>query len=143
MVRRTIVTLVLLACCVWCLAVVARADQAQSHAPSLVFKPAASLHALMSGQVQHFMAIGELIADPGAKGRAGRLRVEAELLAELANVNIYHRDKTDYRGWAAELRDTSLALAAEARKKPPDQDRMVSLHAKLKATCGACHDVYQ
>jgi len=70
--------------------------------------------------------------------------MEAEVLAELANVNTFHKDKADYRGWAATLRDTSLELATEAqKKKDADESRLASLFKKLKKTCMACHDMYQ
>lgn len=143
MIRRTALTIVLLAGCVWCLTLVARADSG-SAAPSGSFKPAASLDGLMYGQVQHFKAIGKLVKNKNAEDRAERLAMEAQVLAELANVNIYHKDKADYRGWAETLRDTSLELATEAeKKKDADQSRLESLHKKLKKTCMACHDIYQ
>ena len=143
MVRRTALTIVLLAGCVWCLTLVARADS-DPGPPSDSFKPAASIDALMYGQSHHFKELGQLVKNKNAKDRADRLAMEAEVLAELANVNSFHKDKADYRGWAETLRDTSLELATEARKKKDaDQSRLESLHKKLKKTCMACHDMYQ
>ena len=143
MIRRTALTIVLLAGCVWCLTLVARADSEPS-SQSDSFKPAASIDALMYGQSQHFKTVGQLVKNKSAKDRADRLAMEAEVLAELANVNTFHKDKADYRGWAETLRDTSLELAAEARKKKDaDQSRLESLRKKLKKTCIACHDMYQ
>ena len=143
MIRRTALTIVLLAGCVWCLTLVARADS-DTHPPSDSFKPAASISGLMYGQAHHFKIVGQLVKNKNAKDRADRLAMEAQVLAELANVNIYHKDKADYRGWAETLRDTSLELATEAeKKKDADQSRLESLHKKLKKTCMACHDIYQ
>ena len=143
MIRRTALTMVLLAGCVWCLTLVARADSDPSP-QSDSFKPAASLDGLMYGQAQHFKTVGQLVRNKNAKDRADRLAMEAEVLAELANVNTFHKDKDDYRGWAETLRDTSLELAKEAqKKKDADQSRLESLHKKLKKTCMACHDMYQ
>lgn len=143
MIRRTALTMTLLAGCVWCLTLVARADDGPG-AASGTFKPAADLHALMYGQVQHFKAMGKLVQDANAPDRAERLAKEAGVLAELANVNIHHKNKADYQTWARQLRDTSLEFAAEASKeKDADQSRLESLHKKIKNTCVACHDMYQ
>ena len=143
MIRRTALTMVLLAGCVWCLTLVARADSG-SAAPPGSFKPVASLEGLMYGQKHHFKAMSKLVKNRNAKNRGERLALEAQVLAELANVNTYHKDKADYRGWAETLRDTSLELATEAeKKKDADQSRLESLRKKLKKTCVACHDMYQ
>jgi len=133
----------LLAGCVWCLTLVARADDGPAVAPDS-FKPVAPLKALMYGQLQHFKAMGQLVGNEKAKDRAVRLAMEAGVLAELANVNIHHKDKSDYQSWARQLRDTSLEFAAEAEKaEGADQSRLESLHQKLKNTCTACHDMYR
>lgn len=108
------------------------------------FKPAASIEALMHGQDMAFQNLGRLLEDKQARNRANALFLDAELLAELANVNIYHKDKADYRAFATIVRDTALDLAREARKRnQADEARMKSLYDKLNETCLACHDVYK
>ena len=144
MIRKMALTGCLLAGCFWCLTLAARADSAQKVPPVKVFKPAASLHALMIGQGRQFEAITDLLADKNARNRSGKLAERAELLAELGNVNTFHRTESDYVGWAGELRETALELAREAKKrKDAAEGRMQDLYKQLKATCIACHDEYQ
>ncbi|MBI4719317.1 MAG: cytochrome c [Planctomycetes bacterium] len=108
------------------------------------FKPVATVHSLMYGQLTHFQAIEQLIADAGAKDRHKRLGHEAELLAELANLNSLQRDKADYRAWATDLRETALELAREAgKKKDADDKAMLAKLERIKTICSACHDKYQ
>ena len=122
----------------------ARVDSAQPATTPKAFKPAASVHSLMQGQGRFFEGITQLLEDPTARDRVGRLMVEAELLAELANVNTHNRREADYVEWAGQLRDTALELAREAKKKKDaDEARMKKLHKKLRSTCMACHDHYQ
>jgi len=145
MVRRLVLTAGLLVGCFSCFMLVTRADSAQSTASAAPpFKPVASVHSLMEGQGAYFKQISEALANPAAKRRAEDIFQGAEMLAELANVNTYNSEKEDYRRFAGRLRDTSLELAAEAKKKKDaGEDKMRSLHQKLEATCKACHDVYQ
>ena len=144
MIRKMTLTLGLVACCVWCLTLVARGDNGKPAGTPAPFKPVASLHSLMEGQDMHFSAIGVLLDQPDAKNRGKRLIVEAELLAELANVNMLTRDKEDYRGWASEVRGMSLDLARLAKKGDGGSEKeMKLLYRKLNKTCLRCHDAYQ
>ena len=102
----------------------------------------------MHGQRTFFKEIGKALKNPPNPKEEYEdehgLEEAAEVLAELANVNRYNKDKEDYRAWATELRDTALQLAREARKKKDaDRKRIQKLFMKLKDTCTACHDVYQ
>lgn len=105
------------------------------------FKPVASVHSLMEGQEHHFAEIKELLLDEGAKDRAKRLETEAEILAELANVNRFHKSKSDYQGWAVTLRNDAMKFAQAA--KDSDNERMRALYKTINTTCNDCHDKYQ
>ena len=72
MVRRTALTMILLAGCVWCLTLVARADS-ESNPPSDSFEPAATIGDLMYGQAQHFKTVSQLVRNKNAKDRADRI----------------------------------------------------------------------
>ena len=142
MLRNVTLTIALLVGCTWCFVLATRADSAQPAAGG--FKPVASIHGLMDGQNLLFSKIQELLGDPKAQKRHEQLAGYAEALAELANVNVLKKDKEDYRGFASELRDTSLELAGEASKKQAANDaKMNELFTKIKNTCAACHDAYQ
>ncbi len=143
MFKRVALTVCLMGGCIWCLALATRADSAQSVSSAGPFQPVASVESLMHGQVKFFKEIGELVEKPASSHRNEELHEYAEVLAELANVNRYNKDKTDYRDWATQLRDTSLELASEAKKKDTDDTRLKKLHAEMKTVCGACHDAYQ
>jgi hypothetical protein len=98
----------------------------------------------MKGKERSFRALGELLKAPKARDRMGRLFVEAELLAELANVNTRRRSEADYVAWDAEVRDTALEFSREVKKEDGvDESRLRTLHNELKAACTACHDRYQ
>ena len=141
MIRNVALTVCLLSACVWCLMLVARADSAQD-APK-TFKPVAPIESLMEGQEVQFEQIGELIADKEVRFRTNKIRLAGELLAEFANVNIYHVAKEDYQGWATKVRDLSMALAEEAKKRrSADEDKMKELVKQIETNCNACHDVY-
>ncbi|MFQ5494472.1 MAG: hypothetical protein ACE5EX_03745 [Phycisphaerae bacterium] len=144
MVRKTVLTITLITGCVWCLALASRADSAHS-APAIgSFKPVATVESLMHGQKHYFKAINRKLRKKNSPKRNGDIAEAAEVLAELANVNRYNKDKDDYRTWATQLRDTALELAREAKKKADaSDDRMQTLLASLKSACGACHDAYQ
>lgn len=144
MVHKTALTACLMVGSLWCLALVAGADDSPPAPAAGGFHPVASIDSLMHGQLGQFKAIKQLLSDPKAEKRAKRLLHRAELLAELANVNIHNKDKPDYKQWATQLRETALELSREAKKKAgADENKMVALFQKLKKTCGACHDVYQ
>jgi cytochrome c556 len=116
----------------------------QSGAAATPFKPVAEVKSLMHGQNTFFKEITTLLDEPSGEKRNQELHESAQVLAELANVNRFNKDKDDYRNWATQLRDTALELAATAKKNDATQpERMKTLYKKLKDTCQACHDVYQ
>lgn len=126
MIRRTALTVCLMACCGWCLALVVGTEGNQGRAAGTV-KPVASVSSLMIGQWEHFNSLSKLMANPAAQDRKKSLVVQAELLAELANVNTYSNEKEDQRLWSAKLRDNALALAREARGSAHDAKMAVLL----------------
>ena len=136
-------TIGLLGGCIWCLALVARADSAQSANATEAFKPVASVDALMQGQLTFFKEIKKAMANKAMEDRGDEIEKAAEVLAELSNVNRFNNEKEDHRAWATELRDTALKLAHEAEEKDADEAKMTNLFKQIKATCGACHDEYQ
>ncbi len=141
MVRRMAMTTCLVVACIWCSTLVARGDGKTASAD---FKPVASVGALMHGQGAHFSALKELILYGEGPDRALGMAAEAEVLAELANVNTLHGEKEDYRAWTKELRDLALQLAGEAKKgDKADNDGIRELFKKMSARCSACHDRYQ
>ncbi len=144
MARRMTLTICLLGGCVWCFALVSQVDSAQPASGHSPFKPVATVHSLMEGQGLVFKQIHSALTNPRTSKRSEQITAFSEVLAELANVNALNSDKEDYRGWAGQLRQTALELAAEAKKeKNADDERMNTLLARLKNTCTACHDVYQ
>jgi len=144
MVRRMALTVVLFAGCIWCLALVTTADSAPSTPAGVPYKPVASVHGLMTGQMLAFKQIQTSLTGKKDAERPRAIQLTSEALAELANVNTYNNEKEDYRTWAGQLRDTALELAGEAKKKDrADEDKMKSLFAKLEGTCKSCHDAYQ
>jgi hypothetical protein len=128
----------------WSVALFATGDTPPAGSAAAGFKPAASLDALMDGQNEAFMEIGRLLDDSQAKNRMNTIYLRAELIAELANVNTYHKGAADYRAWAGTVRDTALELGKEAKKKKDaDEGKMKELYKKLDTTCQACHDKYK
>jgi len=106
------------------------------------FKPVAELEMLMEAQESHLHGMEDALKTPGEKAFKV-VRFHAQVLAELANVNRFHRDKADYVSWATQLRDTALELAGKAAQgSDADTGAMLGLVEKLKSTCTACHDVY-
>lgn len=108
------------------------------------YQPVASLDALMVG---HGMASGKIrksLADTANDRRWRDIQLNAELLAELGNVNVSWGRRDDYKDWARELRDTALGMAAEAKKRGEmDDDVLRAAYEKIDATCSACHEVYK
>jgi len=137
-------TTCLMAACIWCLTLVARGDGKEPAAPSSEFKPVASVDSLMYGQGAHFSALKDLILYGEGPERAEGMVAEAEILAELANVNTFNAKHDDYRVWAGELRDLALQLAGEAKKgSKVDNDTLRGLFKDMNARCSACHDKYK
>ncbi len=140
MVRRVVLTVVLLGGCVWCVTLVARAGNGRAASAETTARSAASLRSLMNGQARHLEAIGALLDDPSAEDRAKRLVIEAELLAELARASDPHLEESDHHNRAAEHRAATRELAAEARRTDPsDPDRITALREKVAASCTGCH----
>lgn len=143
MIRNMTLTVMLITGCVWCIALVSRADSAQS-ANNTTFKPAVSVHHLMEGQIIVFKQLNGAIKNKNTEHRIKMIEGLSIVIAELANVNTMNSDKSDYIGWASDMRNTAMELAEEAdKKKEADDQRMNKLLAKMKATCAACHDAYQ
>jgi len=143
MIRNMTLTVMLIAGCVWCVALVSRADSAQDSGHNH-FKPAMSVHQMMEGQLIVFKQLNEAVKNKSTDDRTELIEGLASVIAELANVNSVHSDKSDYIGWASDLRNTSMELAEEAEKKKDANDqRMEKLLTKMKQSCVSCHDVYQ
>lgn len=108
------------------------------------YEPVASLDALMTGHGMAFGSIRAAIPDKDNKRRARTIQLGAELLGELANINVNWGRRDDYRDWAGELRDTALELAVEAKKRDEmDEGAIRAAYEKLDATCSSCHEVYK
>ncbi|MCP4249533.1 MAG: hypothetical protein GY778_21025 [bacterium] len=142
MIRKTALTVGLVAGCLWCLFSVAGADSAegQPHAPD-PYKPVAPVSSLMYAQAHHFGEFTDLIREADAEDRFMRMRMEALVLAELCNVNAFRAQEDDYRTWAAEARDVSLQAAEAASKRNADAAK--GFARDLKTKCRACHDKYK
>ncbi len=140
MLRRVVLSVVLMAGCIWCLALASRADGNQSAAVG-PFKPVAEIESIMHGKNIFFKEITEQLEKPAGEKRNQEMFESAQVLAELANVNRFNKEKDDYRNWATQLRDTALEFAASAKKA--EQDKLKNLYQKMKGTCQACHDAYQ
>ena len=140
MVRRVVLTVVLLGGCVWCVTLVARAGNGRAASAETATRSPASLRSLMNGQAQHLETIGALLADPNAEDRAKRLVIEAELLAELARASGPLLKGIDHHDRALEHRAATRELAVEARRTDPsDPGRIAALHQKVAASCTGCH----
>ncbi len=142
MFRKTALTVGLVAGCLWCLFLVARADSAQGRAPGGdPYKVVASVPSLMYAQAHHFGEFTDLIREADAEDRFLRMRLEALVLAELCNINAFRAEEDDYRAWAVEARDISLQAAEAATKR--DVDAVKGFARAIKTKCRACHDKYQ
>lgn len=118
-------------------------SQAPPASAAAPFKPVSELEHLMEGQELHFKAIDELLKDTAAKDRLKKIAMHADVLAELANVNTFNKDKADYKTWAGQVRDLSSKLATEADKKTAaSEDELKGLRKQISDTCAACHDAY-
>lgn len=152
--RRTLLTVALVSACVWCLATVQQvySDEKQQAADKKAcFEPVAPVHDLMEAQGYHFKEITGKIrsrkSDPEIKDEKqakedfklmGR---HAYILAELANVNQYNKDKEDYGKWAREVRDMCVELAKVAKEE--NVEKADKLGRAIHAKCGECHDKYE
>lgn len=138
--RRTILTVMLVGACMVCFFMVPEASSQADAAKKKrgAFKPVASVHSLMEAQGYHFGQMKKQIGSSG-ESRFNVLKTEAEILAELANVNRYHEDKDDCVRWCDQERDLSLAVAKAAENK--DAAKAKKLISQIgKDCCGACHE---
>ncbi len=144
MFRKMALTICLMGSCLWCFALATSADNGNPASAGGTFTPVAGVAALMHGQMTFLKEIGKAMGNKSNPDRNEGIAASAEVLAELANVNRFNKNKEDYRGWATQLRDTALQLAGEADKKEKaDESHMKKLFQEIKNTCVACHDAYQ
>lgn len=131
--------------CVLGASLVAQANNGGLQGGSEPFKPVATVHALMEGQDMHFTAITDALKDESIRRRDRKIEIAAELLAELANVNMRNRpDAPDYVGWARDVRDRSLEMAKLAsEKRNVDFAGIQKIRDSIDTTCNSCHDKYQ
>lgn len=115
--------------------------QNQNARDSQKFEPVMPVFSLMIEQERHFEKITSLIRDDSAKERFENLRHEALALAEMANINAYHKlaaRHDDYRNWTIDLKNSAVKLADFAKTKDLDQAKLIV--GKINQTCNACHD---
>ncbi len=142
MLTKTFMTIGLISVCIWGLVLVADAASPQDKQLATgPYKVVAPVNTLMIAQAQHLGQIKDLITDESAEERFETLGAQAFILAELCNLNAFRATKDDYRGWAAEARDKSLALAQAAEKN--DDSNFKTLFKEIRTTCKNCHDAYQ
>ena len=142
MFRRTALTVGLVSACLWGLLLVTGANSAPSGGvPAEGYQPVAPLSSLMRAQAAHLDRVGHLIHDDRAEDRFTTLRQEADILAELSNINAHRAPTEGYRTWAARARDQSLALARTARQG--DAGLVKARTGRLRATCQGCHDAHR
>jgi hypothetical protein len=142
---RTMLSLVLVGASVWCLGVVQKvhSEEKEAAAKAEGFQPVAPVHDLMEGQEYHYKEIDKQLKEKG-KENFKLVRIHANVLAELSNVNQYQADmakEADYRKWAVEARDLSLALADAAKAKNAEKSH--ELYREIYTRCTNCHDKYQ
>lgn len=154
MLKKTVLTIVLLTACLWCLVLVASAGSGPPEtaqpggAPSSPPTPSAAgsyalvapVEALMHLQDYCFGRVRDLVVDEQAEDRFEEMEAQAFGLAELCNLNAYRAEHDDYRNWAMTARDASLKIAAAAKQK--DVEQVKSLSRDIQKTCKACHDKY-
>lgn len=101
------------------------------------FKPAMELEQLMECQNRLFKEVKDGLLDKKWK----QASESAWVLAELANVNQYHNENSDYRGHAKKMMEECVTLAKALKK----QDEAASKEAvkSVGNACGACHDQFK
>lgn len=100
------------------------------------FSPAAPQEQLMKW---HERAAKELKSNIDDK-KEEKAAAAAYLLAELANVNYFHRDDPKYHEFATQLKTLALDAAKALEKK--DLAAADELNKKIGKTCEACHDAF-
>jgi len=140
MLRQTILTVLLMGGCAVCF-VMAPEATSRGAGKQQAFAPVAPVLSLMAAQDYHFEQMKEQVGSE-SKSRFSELQTQAEIIAELANVNRFHEpDKADYVQWCNLMRGTALEVAKAAKAK--DIKKAKSLIAKINTTCNDCHDEYQ
>lgn len=140
-IRRTLLSVVLIGACIWCTGLVRKVYSEEKAAADKedCFKPVAPVHDLMEGQEEHFKAIDKQLKEKD-KANFKVIRISANVLAELCNVNQYQKKEEDYRKWSVEARDLSLQLAKAAKEK--DAAKAGELFREIHTRCTSCHDKY-
>lgn len=141
--RRTLLSTVLVAGCIWCVGLVGQVyseEKAAASASASGYQPVAPVHDLMEVQEDQFNTIKKLLTATGKDPDFKAMSRHAYVLAELCNVNHYQSEKPDYKKWAFQARDLSVSLAKAAKAKDAAQAK--DLFKKIHTTCGECHDKY-
>jgi cytochrome c556 len=109
----------------------------------VAYAPVLPVHNLMEEQDRVFTNLrGFLRADDDAE-RFGKIRHEALVLAELANINAHHEKsgEADYLAFTHELKRQAMGLADMAPKG--DLGAIKDSLKEINSTCTKCHDQYQ
>jgi hypothetical protein len=140
--RQFALSTALMGICIWCVGLVQKAySEEKAPAPQTAgYRPVAPVEPLMQAQKEQYNALRSQLQTAG-KEDFRVIQQRAYILAELCNVNHYQSDKADYRKWAFEARDLSLALAQAAKSRDAAQAR--NLLKQINNRCALCHDAYQ
>lgn len=146
MIRKNLFTTAALVAAALCLTVIVRLGTAQTDEASEAkgFKPVMPLLSLMAEQDRHFDNILDLVRNAEEADRFEKMRHEAYALAEMGNINAYHRGAErhqDYRRWAEQLKNLASQLAGEAERK--QAGAFADMAKQINATCKACHEEYK
>ncbi len=101
------------------------------------FKPVMNVHDMMEGQNKLFGEITDGITDKKFRDAAKA----AWLLAEIANVNQYQQEDSQYRAFARKMSEDSITLARALKKG--DEKAAVDARRLVSQTCQACHDQFK
>lgn len=140
--RQTLLSTALVGGCIWCAGLVQKvySEEKAAAAAEPPFKPVSPVEPLMEAQEEQFNAIKKQLSAAGKEDFKAIERY-AYVLAELCNVNHYQSEKDDYRKWAFEARDLSVALAKAAKAK--EVDKAKDTFKQIYTKCGECHDKYK
>jgi hypothetical protein len=144
MALRCTLTVFLCALCGWGLTLVAgMGEPPASLVASVEFEPVASAKTLLEAQREAIQRIDALL-DPATPTRnADQISIQAELIAEYANLCTLHTGSGSFRRWSIRVRDTALDLSREARKHhAASPDRLIESIACLKAMQTSCADSF-
>ena len=122
-------------------AAIVRAMGGSAAAPAaglpVAFKPVLTVEQLMENQEKAFKGLKAAVLDQKWKDA----RLNAWLLAELANVNRQHAEQEKYSEFAGRMSEACLGLAADLKKK--DAKLAKEGISRIGSACNSCHDVYQ